>query len=252
MEHSVVKKQIIIGGILIFAVTLFAPRIAQAQGTMTYLSSLSQTPTGTLPVGNDHWLAAMFGTGNNTGGYSLNSVQLGMADASGSPSNFTVMIYSAVVGGGISPGANLDTLDVSLSPTSAGIYTFSAISNLLLVLSTIYFVVVTGGTTIADGAYSWNESLIPSRCKHLGGGKRRSRFRRWSKRLVSDSIPRNCAVRHQRHSLLRSRTWRLWFVGLGRPGLPLASPQICGCVVASCKFADRAQICPLPQAKLRR
>jgi hypothetical protein len=40
----------IINGIVIFAVTLLAPHIVQAQGT-TYLSSLSPTSTSSLPVG---------------------------------------------------------------------------------------------------------------------------------------------------------------------------------------------------------
>ena len=69
--------------------------VVQAQGTMTYLSSLSQSSTGSDPVGSDSWLAAIVWNGNNPGGYSLDSIQLGMADASGFPSNFTVMLYTA-------------------------------------------------------------------------------------------------------------------------------------------------------------
>jgi hypothetical protein len=58
---------------------------------------LSQTPTGSVSVGSDSWLAADFITGTSANGYSLDSIQLGMANASGSPTNFTVMLYSAFI-----------------------------------------------------------------------------------------------------------------------------------------------------------
>ena len=52
---------------------------------------------------------------NNGGGYSLNSIQLGMADASGNPSGFTVMLYAQDYNhfGGIVPGSSLATLNGS-------------------------------------------------------------------------------------------------------------------------------------------
>ena len=128
---------------------------------MTYLSSLSQTSTGSPSVGNDSWLAATFGTGNNAGGYSLDSIQLGMADASGTPSGFTVMLYSAISGGATLPGSCLGTLNGSLDPTTAGIYTFTPAASLTLSPHTGYFIVLTGGTTVVNGAYSWSESTFP-------------------------------------------------------------------------------------------
>ena len=108
----------------------------------------------------------------NAGGYSLDSIQLGMADASGTPSNFMVMLYTAYIGGATIPGSSLGTLDGSLNPTTAGIYTFTTASNLMLSPNTIYFIVLTAGTTVANGAYEWNyentSSYNPS--DNWGGG----------------------------------------------------------------------------------
>ncbi len=148
-------KKIIIVGIIV-STSILAPQIVRAQGTMTYLSNLGQPSDGSNAVGSDSWLAALFATGTNAGGYALNSVQLGMADASGSPSNFMVMLYTEVGVTGPFPGSSLGTLDGSLNPTTAGIYTFTAVSNLLLSPDTLYYIVITAGTTVANGAYEWN------------------------------------------------------------------------------------------------
>src|SRR5580692_4340595 len=96
----------IVTGIIISAGILLAPRITHAQGTV-YVSSLSPTSTASLPVGSDYWLAAGFFVGNNAGEYVINSVQLAMTDATGDPSGFTVMIYSATIG--TNPGSSLGT-----------------------------------------------------------------------------------------------------------------------------------------------
>jgi hypothetical protein len=161
-------KNLIIGGVIAFA-GILAPQIVQAQGTMTYVSSLSQTSTGSPSVGSDSWLAADFGTGNNASGYMLNSIQLGMAGASGNPSNFMVMLYSAISGGALLPGSSLGTLNGSLNPTTAGIYTYTPASNLTL-LPGLYFIVLTAGTTVANGAYSWSESAYPPSINYWGVG----------------------------------------------------------------------------------
>ena len=44
----------------------------------------------------------------------------------------------------------------SLSPTTAGIYTFTAVSSLTLAPNKNYCIVLTGGTGIGDGAYELN------------------------------------------------------------------------------------------------
>ena len=153
-------KRILISGLVALVIALAAHSL-RAQGTMTYLSSLSQTSTGSPLLGSNLWLAAPFGTGTNAGGYKLDSIQLGMADASGSPSNFTVMIYSAITFGAIYPQSSLGTLSGSLNPTTAGVYTFTPVLNLTLSPNTDYFIVLTAGTTVANGAYSWDMSTFP-------------------------------------------------------------------------------------------
>jgi hypothetical protein len=148
-------KNILIGGVIILT-SILAPQIVRAQGTMTYLSNLGQQPDGSNAVGSDSWLAATFYTGSNANGYSLDSIQLRMADASGNPGDFTVMLYTATGTGGIFPGSSLGTLDGSLNPTTAGIYTYTPASSITLSPGTPYFVVLTAGTAVANGAYEWS------------------------------------------------------------------------------------------------
>jgi PEP-CTERM motif len=134
-----------------------AARSVLGQGTTTFVSNLGQTPDGANPVGSDSWLAASLFTGVNGGGYSLNSVQLGLADATGSPSGFSVMIYtSGDVAGAIRPTGSIGTLTGSINPSSGGTYTFTAASGIFLSPSTEYFIVISAGTTVANGAFAWN------------------------------------------------------------------------------------------------
>jgi hypothetical protein len=163
-------KTIIARSFIMLAVSFMASKGLQAQGSITYLSSLSTNYTGNVAIANDSWLAAMFGTGGNADGYLLDSVQLGMADASGNPSNFTAMIYSAFVGGAILPDNNLCTLDGSSNPANVGVYTFTTVSNLLLSPDTTYFIVATANTMVSEGAYSWSESAYPPAVGTWGAG----------------------------------------------------------------------------------
>ncbi len=141
--------------VIVFSVILLTQQITQAQGTV-YLSNLGQSFPDSNPVASDSWLAASFITGNNAGGYLLDSFELGMANATGNPSGFTVMLYSATGTTGVFPGNSLGTLTGSLSPISAGTYTYIPGSSLALSPSTWYFMVLTAGTAIANGAYEWN------------------------------------------------------------------------------------------------
>ena len=150
------KRQILIS-IIFLAGGLLFPQIMQVQGT-SYISNLGQPSTNSAAVGSDSWLAMSFSTGTNAGGYQLNSIQLGMTNASGSPSGFTAMLYSAVVSGEVSPGSSLGTLNGSLNPVTGGIFTYSPASNLTLSPNTPYFIVLTAGTTIANGAYEWSNT----------------------------------------------------------------------------------------------
>jgi len=151
-------KQKITGSLIGCALALLAPQIVQAQGTMNVLSNLDQTSAGSLAVGSDSWLASDFFTGTNASGYMLDSIQLGMAGASGSPNEFTVMLYSsfALETGLINPGSSLGTLNGSLNPIAGGTFTYTPASNLTLSPNTAYFIVLTAGTTVVNGAYEWD------------------------------------------------------------------------------------------------
>ena len=165
LNHGTSMKKIII----VIVAALLASEIVQAQGTI-YLSSLSSTSTGRPSVGSDSWLAAGFDTGNNADGYLLDSIALGMANAAGNPSDFTIMIYANKGGVSISPGSNLGTLTGSLSPVNAGTYTYTPDSSLILSPNTIYFIVLTAGTAVANGAYEWSESAYPPSINDWGAG----------------------------------------------------------------------------------
>ncbi len=141
--------------IIVLAAALSAPQITQAQGTVTYLSNLPQSSAGSLAVGSDSWLAAVCQTGTNADGYVLDSIQLAMSDAIGSPNGFTVMLYAPAIGSFL-PGHSLGTLNGSLSPVAGGVYTYTPASNLTLTPRTPYSIVLTAGTAVANGAYGWS------------------------------------------------------------------------------------------------
>ena len=154
-------KKLIDSGIFFFAVALLSPQIVEAQGT-TYLSNLGSPSGGNIAVGSDLWQAAPFHSGNNAGGYSLNFVQLAMTDASGNPSGFTVMLYTSVLSLDGHPGISLGSLSGSANPSTAGTYTYTAASEITLSQNGHYFIVVTAGTSLANGAYNWSvDSTTP-------------------------------------------------------------------------------------------
>ena len=148
-------KNVINSGVIVFAVGLLAAQTARSQGTV-YVSNLAQPSSGSLAVGTDLWVADEFMTGNNPGGYALDSVQLAMAPASGAPNGFAVMLYSQHQPAlGLEPGGGLGTLMGSTDPVIGGIYTYTA-SGMMLAPSTSYFIVATAGTPVASGAYAWS------------------------------------------------------------------------------------------------
>jgi hypothetical protein len=158
------KNVITIVGMIAFLVRLLTPQNVLSQGTITttYISSLSQAPTGSQTVGGNLWAAKLFETGNNPSGYDLDSVQLTMTSSSGSPNGFTVSLYSAGGGITINPGTSLGTLSGSSDPEIGGTYTYTA-SGLALSPSTAYFIVATAETPVASGAYAWSiVNSVPS------------------------------------------------------------------------------------------
>lgn len=135
-------------------VWLLLPQFVQAQGTL-YVSNLGQTPTGSAAIGSDSWIAQTFETGTNAGGYVLNSVQLLTGAASGTPSGFNVSIYTSSTGSlSGQPSNNLGNL-IGSDPWSGGMFTYTA-SELTLSPSTVYYVVATTATPVAQGAYFWS------------------------------------------------------------------------------------------------
>ena len=161
-------KEIIINSLIVFGLGLLLPQNAKGQGTIPYLSNLAQPSAGNLAVGSDSWLATEFFTGNSVGGYILNSVQLGITDASGNPSGFAVMIYDLGGFGGPAPGNSLGTLNGSPNPATGGTYTYTPAIPLMLSSSTTYFIVLTAGSAVADGAYDW--SYAGANSYNPGGG----------------------------------------------------------------------------------
>jgi hypothetical protein len=145
--------------IVIFAIVLLSPMYLQAQ-EIVYLSNLGQATSSSNLVGSDSWLASGFDTGANAGGYSLDSIQLAMANANGNPGGFTVMLYSAGGIGGAFPAISLGTLSGPANPSTAGIYTYSPASSLILSPSTSYFIMLTAGTAVANGAYEWSNTGV--------------------------------------------------------------------------------------------
>jgi hypothetical protein len=141
-------KQIILVAAAVGAALLVA-QVAPGQGT-TYISNLEQPPVGSGAVGNDSWFAQPFITGTNSAGYVLDSVQLLMNGASGTPSGFTASIYSA----NGAPAGSLGSL-MGADPTAGGLFSYAA-SGLTLSPGTYYYVVVTATTPIAQGAYQWS------------------------------------------------------------------------------------------------
>jgi hypothetical protein len=155
MRHPAINK-LIIRGTIALVVGLSGPQLVEAQGTLC-LSSLGLTSAGTASVASNSWLGVDFQTGTNAGGYLLNSVQLSLGDASGNPSGFTAMIYAGgnyPAGGDL--GSNICTLSGSLEPVTAGIYTYSPASTLILSPREFYFVVLTASTPVADGVFAWS------------------------------------------------------------------------------------------------
>jgi hypothetical protein len=87
----------------------------------------------------------------------------------GNPSGFTVMLYAdGVLAGGVIPGSSLGALNGSLDPAASGTYTFTPAANLTLSRFTPYFIVLTAGTAISDGAYNW--SLAGANSYNPSGG----------------------------------------------------------------------------------
>lgn len=163
-------KKIIISIIMVSVYGILALQNSLAQGA-AYMSNLGQPSVGSGTVGSDSWLAVTFLTGYNADGYTLNSIQLAMTDASSNPSDFTAMIYNEANNpAAILPGSSLGTLSGSGNPLTAGIYTYTPETDIILSSHSYYFIVLTAGTTVAVGAYGLNEGASYATSSDGGGG----------------------------------------------------------------------------------
>jgi hypothetical protein len=71
------------------------------------------------------------------------------------------MLYASA-GGSTLPGTSLGTLNGSLNPVTAGIYTYTPAATLTLAPYGFYCIVLTAGTPVANGAYEWSYADINS------------------------------------------------------------------------------------------
>ncbi len=133
--------------IILIGMALVTAQLANAQSTL-YLSNLVEPSVGNASIGSDSWLAESFSTGTNSRGYILNFIQLLMGTASGSPTGFTASLY----GNGSFPGHSLGSLSGSTDPSAAGLFAYTT-SGITLSPSTVYFIVLTAGTPVAQGSY---------------------------------------------------------------------------------------------------
>ncbi len=130
---------------------VFAPRNASAQGTL-FLSNLGETSFNGIVAASDQWLAMQFTTGTTPAGYNLDSVGFLSGGTLGSPSGFSLSIYTDNSG---KPGSSLAALSGSANPSAlSSIYSYTA-SGVTLSSLTPYWVVAKAATPKATGGYAW-------------------------------------------------------------------------------------------------
>jgi hypothetical protein len=110
MNDSMNKKLLLLSTI-IMSLVCFAPVAVRAQGSITYLSNMTNSVGGNVSFGSDQWLAQSFETGTNLGGYTLDAFVLGGAGAPGS----SISIYDNNAG---VPENSLSGVGITLSPST--------------------------------------------------------------------------------------------------------------------------------------
>ena len=126
-----------------------------AYGTL-FVSNMDQTPTGDAALGSDSRIAQSFNvSASDPNQYALDSIQLRLSPAVGSPSGLEVSVYSSALDA--APQVYLGTLAGSADPLMGGVYNYTASGITLSGLGS-YFVVVTSMTPIAQGAFMWSSS----------------------------------------------------------------------------------------------
>jgi hypothetical protein len=136
-------------------VKLFVPEPLFAQGAI-YFSNLGQISAGTNFVGHDNLtVEVQFLTGTNGGGYTLNSVQILLLDASAAstPSSlgdFGVDIHAA------DPGLPVNTLAGNSNPLTGGTNSYVPTSAVTLLPDTIYWLSLSAFGVRAGNDYYWS------------------------------------------------------------------------------------------------
>ena len=132
---------------------------ASVQATLL-ISNLGKPSSGAIAAGSNSWLGQIFynngrnfSEGGIDNGFHVDSVQLLMSNPIGNPTGFSVGIYSSA-SRSEGPGPLIGFLS-GATPDSAGVYTFTA-PNIPLASLTVYWLVVSGGTSVDQGSYSWN------------------------------------------------------------------------------------------------
>ena len=132
------------GFLVAVATFLVLPLQAQAQTVQTLVSNTGQSESSNLNVGTSgsvQWSIALgFTTGDNTGGYTLSSVEVGIKQDFDGSDEARVSIYGADASG--NPESSLHVLDNPASITNGELNTFTTSAYPYLIKETKYFVVV--------------------------------------------------------------------------------------------------------------
>jgi hypothetical protein len=146
MKNLVGPATTILGWLLLASITY------PARGSL-FLSNLGEQSLGVTAVGNDLWIGQPFNTGNNPGGWLIESVDLLMGDSEGQPDGFSITINGPSRFG---PGPVLATLG-GPEPISAGVYNYTG-TGVVLPRLTTRWLVLTSETGMSEGSYSWGVS----------------------------------------------------------------------------------------------
>lgn len=126
--------------------SVFCASVALGQTEFTPISNLNQPSSGDyLAVDNTQTVAESFTTGNTA--THLAKVSVLLANPSGSGQHFQLSLYSDVNG---SPGSSLVPLLGNPAPISAGIYSYTNTSPLILSAETTYWIVASS----SDAAFN--------------------------------------------------------------------------------------------------
>lgn len=156
VNKNAVNQKSVLAGIALAGFFAFGP-LAKAQETL-YLSNIGSTPSSPYPIDGSDWQEIDFTTGANTPGYTLNAVEIEMADATGDPSGFALQVYTT---DNYLPSSLIGVLDGSSTPNASGFYTYTA-NNITLNPDTTYAIVANATSPLANGSFEWDAGPAPT------------------------------------------------------------------------------------------